>query len=277
MLLLLTGAAGGCATVPDLYMPPAAPGMVREAFQERSMRCGRNNCRTRVATGAGELLVESRARTYERDEIPGWSRPRSSRVAAEVVSWMFLGLGGSVTYTEIGLGTHSVVGKGAEDRRLACSTFWMAERQVSNSRRDGPDGMNRSSPLTAGLRCDVTAAPDIGRVLWRFEDGIAPSRDSLAMVFDSLTAAGSPVVGAVPPKWLERIGPDGEVQARFELLEVWPRLAFADENGTRVAVLHRGLRPAFDTAPELTAEERQVLRLVAAAYLISPKRAVGYR
>jgi hypothetical protein len=272
MPVLLLSATSGCAGGILAAAPPAAD-WSRESFRVTSTSCRSDNCRARLSTSQGKLEIRTRARTYAPHQIPGWERPRGERAVLSTALLAVRWLGGVSEHTRIGLGTRVVSGNAADGWELRCSVFWVDREQRQQNRRDG-DTTSETERLAQGARCSAVATADTAGVRWRFLAGVAPPRDSLALLYDSLLAVRSPLIDPWPPMSLERLSAGGEVTERYTIASdlatfanftIRVRLHVAREGGAALATFHGGDRSLLDVAPEATQEEAAVLRLVAAA------------
>jgi hypothetical protein len=113
-----------------------------------------------------------------------------------------------------------------------------------------------------------------GAVGWLFAVGIAPPRDSLALVYHTLEAEQSPLVSRRPPIALDHFAPAETADGSYTVVRKEGgfrlRLHVSDTNGAPLAILHVGA-PAtrLDLAPHASPAEREILRLVAALHLVS--------
>jgi hypothetical protein len=270
-LLLLLIATAGCAGGVLQTAPPAV-GWSREAFRITSESCWADNCRSRMKAAQGNLEITTRARSYAPHQIAGWERPLAERLALSTAMLAVRWAGGTTEQTRIGLGTRVVSAGPAAEWQLRCSIFWM-DTEEKHSRRSGEE-TSYVQRQAQGARCGAVATADTSIVRWRFTGGIAPPRDSLAALVDSLMAAGSPLLNPFPPMSLERLTAAGEVAERYVIenefatlahFVVRVRLHVARETGAALATFHGGDSALLDVAPEATAEEAAVLRLIAAA------------
>jgi hypothetical protein len=278
LLAVCAGAAGCFGPGRSAQGPPPEPGWTREWIVPSSTTCAANSCRYRFRSPGGRIEVRSRVRTYSPQQIPGWDVPRSERVLGAVGSWLFRQAGGTTSSTVVGLGTRTVTEGG--DLRLHCSVFWMEDSEVAFDRREGVDVRYMTTRPVQGLDCHAATAAEPDATAWRLRLGIAPSRDSLALVFDSLAAEQSPALGPLPPIALERMGSADDAVVAYEVERQTPvtswerpffplRLQFARPGGEALAVLRGGEYVLLDVAPVATPDERRMLRLVAGLFAVT--------
>ena len=252
-----------------------APEWTRVEMYPSATRCRPGTCRVTLKATGGPLDVVTEARDYAPHEIPGWdSGSTAGRVASAIGQSVARHAGLTSDRARIGLGTRVVSESGGW--QLRCSLFWIDDEEIQYNRTDA-DHVSRSMRRTEGESCRVVASVDTGVVLWRFHAGIALSRDSLALLYDSLSAQKSAAVGASPPMSLERLTADDSVAARYDLARDLGaktlaervggvrRIQVSREGGATVAVMSVTVRTTLDLAPGTSDDEARVLRLVAAA------------
>jgi hypothetical protein len=282
LLLLLAVACAGVAGCHGPWRtaqaPPAEPGWERESIVSSSSSCTANNCRYRFRSPGGGIDVRSRVRTYSPQQIPGWDVPRGERVLGAVGSFLFRQAGGTTSSTVVGLGTRTVTAGG--ELQLHCSVFWIEDSELAFDRRQAVDVRSMTTRPVQGFDCRAAPATEPTAIAWRVRMGIAPPRDSLALVFDSLAAQRSPALAPLPPITLERTGRhDGAIVA-YQVEQQTPvtswarplfplRLQFARPGGEPLAVLHGGEDVVLDVAPAATPDERGILRLIAGLFAVT--------
>ena len=240
----------------------------RESFHVSRGKCSGERCELSVRSGAARFDVLRSSRTYRKDEIPGWGRPRGERIASGIGQSIVRAAGGSTDAVAITLGASRVAERGDTTRVLWCSQLSMGEQRIV--KRDGRDEVEQTRPLASGLRCHVATPADSTTLLWRLAYGIAPARDSLAMLYDSLAAIQSPALGPDAPITLVQtgIGTSAFVVERHPppLLDLYAydRWFVTRTDGARLAVLELGIRSVLHLAPEIDPEARGALRLIAA-------------
>jgi hypothetical protein len=255
-----------------------APQWTRVEMYPSATHCRPGMCRVTLKTPGGPLDVTTEARDFAVHEIPGWdSGSTAGRAASAIVQGIARREGMTSDRARIGLGTRVVSDSGGW--QLHCSLFWIDDQEIQYNKTDD-DHITRSARRTEGENCRVVTAADTALVRWRFRAGIAPTRDSLAMVYDSLSAAKSQAVGASPPMSLERLRTDGTVAARYDFTRGDATPTFAErmggvrrmrvsrEGGGEVAVMNVSLRTTLDLAPGTSDDEARVLRLVAATLAV---------
>lgn len=280
ILLAVVGSAlTGCATMTGATPRPLAPEWTREALVARSFRCRPGKCRTTLQSKGGQLDVATETRQYAPHDIPGWDGgSRAGRVASSIASTIARHNGFTTDRTDIGLGTRVVTD--ADGWQLRCSVLWIDDQEVEYNKTDD-DHVTHEVRRTAGADCRALAPHDSGVIRWRFRTGIAPSRDSLAAIYDSLAAEKSPQVSAEPPMSLEHLTAAGIVDASYcltrdataptlmERLSLTVRFHVRRDSGAAVGVIQTGAKPMLDLAPGSSADEARMLRLVAGFMAIS--------
>ena len=257
----------GCSAGRDPRMRELSD-WTRESFHMSRGKCSDEHCAMSVRSGAARFDVVRSSRTYRRDEIPGWERPAVERVAGAIGQSIVRGAGGFTDAVAVTLGASRVAERGDTTRALWCSHLSIAEQRIV--RRDGRDEVEQSRPLASGLRCHVASPGDSTTPLWKLDYGIAPPRDSLARLYDSLAAVQSPALGPAPPITLVQAA---AAESRFvverhapSLLDVnaFERWFVSRADGTRVAVIDLGIRSTLRLAPGVDPAARSALRLIAA-------------
>lgn len=271
--------AAGCTS-----LRPAPPGWTRESYTERRGRCVGGACTTVVRTARGSVVVWTRAREYDRHQIPGWDTGSvAARRTAAVLQSIFRQFGGTTDRVRVGVGRRVVTDTAGGGWRLTCSAYWIDDLEIEKD-EDGEE-VARRRRRTQGLDCRAVAQRDTSVVLWRLRLGVAPPLDSLASVYDSLAAARSPLVSANPPLSLERFATDGRAAAHYEVTPESPsalerptlaqrvglivQLSVRRESGgPLIATLHQSLAPGYgrgslDLGPDVGEEEARMLRLLA--------------
>lgn len=246
-------------------------GWTREDFHMSRGRCADERCAISVRSGAARFDVVRSSRTYRRDEIPGWERPTAERVAGAIGQSIVRAAGGSTDAVAVTLGTSRVAERGDTGntaRAMWCSHLSMAEQRIV--RRDGRDEVDQLRPIASGLRCHVASPGDSTTPLWKLDYGIAPPRDSLARLYDSLSVARSPVLGADPAITLvHAAAADSAFVVERHAPSLMDLYAFdrwfvSRADGTRVAVIELGIRSRLHLAAGIDRETRRTLRLIAA-------------
>ena len=275
--LVLCGAVA-CASMSRTNQDPIAVNWTRQNLRPALSKCSRSECRTTFGNGLGAITVTTRTREYDRREIPGWdSGSTAGRVAGSIASGMIRRAGMTTESTKIGLGSRIVSDSGDSAWTLRCSVFWIDVADVGYNRTD-EDHVTAQTRTTEGIDCTSGETSDSAAARWRFRTGIAPRRDSLALVYDSLVALKSPAVSALPPMTLEHSLADTLAVRRYlvrretkaptlaeQLAGRVGRVYVTRETGDAIAVIHTGMQTSLDLAPGATNEEARVLRLVAAA------------
>lgn len=265
--LLLTG-LNACALMrPPL--PELGPGVTREMPDVRSESCRGSSCTTIVALGAARFRLASHADAMSPDEALG--RPRGSlgaRAVSALGESLVRRIGGTTTEHVVSLGTRAVSDSTGE-LRLECETVWIDE--LSRERENGED-RTRTARIAEGIACQAVATVD-SAVRWRFRRGLAPARDSLAPLLESLTGLGASRTRGGDAIVLERVtaggarryvvdrGPD---QASGPFVLPQAHLVLRRDDGTLVGALHEGMgaTTAVDVAPGADAEETMLLRML---------------
>jgi hypothetical protein len=276
------GALAGCLSA-TANLSPAPSGWAREELRSRIWSgCGSRECRNTLRAPSGPLRVTTRLHSYGRQDIKGWgSASTSGKIVSGIVQGLLRRQGLTTERQKIGLGTHIISDSGATVLQLRCSVYWIDDEDVEYNRKDS-DHVTQSVRRSEGADCRLVDAADTGVVRWRLSAGIAPPRDSLAAIYDSIAAVNPSLVSANPPLSLVRLAPDGTVDTRYtvtrdsllslsEALTFVSRLIVERENGAPLAVIHTGLGTVIDLAPDATAEESRVLRLVAALMAVTSK------
>lgn len=243
-------------------------GWTREDFHMSRGKCGGERCAISVRSGAARFDVVRSSRTYRRDEIPGWERPAAERIASGIGQSIVRGAGGFTDAVAVTLRASRVAARGDTARALWCSHLSIAEQRIV--RRDGRDEVEQSRSLASGLRCHVASPGDSTTPLWKLDYGIAPPRDSLARLYDSLAAVQSPALGPAPQITLAQAA---AAEATFVVerhapslfdLNAFDRWFVRGADGTRVAVIDLGIRSRLHLAPGVDPDARMALRLIAA-------------
>ena len=276
LLYLMLGGAVSCAG----YAKPDVPDYerwTRASFHQRRGRCAGGDCTLMMRGSGGAVDVQQRERTYHPHEIPGWdASSRAQRVAAAVAEKVILGAGGFTERTRITLGTATVVDRADSTSRMSCASLSIHDQRIIKD-SDGAESVARTRTRTAGVRCRITAGGDTLGTSWLFRYGIAPARDSLAALHDSLAAADPQQVSETPPIILEGDGPASrplrvsrDPRLVPDLLRVAIRWYVDTGDGVRVAVIDLGVQATVHFSPQVTAEERRVLRLIGAYMATAP-------
>ena len=281
LLALIVCGTTACASMSGAPRYPLAPRWIRESFGALRVNCSRSECRATAAAAHSPITVRTRTREYTPDELPGWdSGSPAGRVAGSIGSEIMRHAGLTTDRTQIGLGSRVASDSGDGVWQLRCSVFWIDADEVEYNRKEA-DHVTRHSRTTEGIDCGAGAMSDSGVARWRYRAGIAPRRDSVAIVYDSLVALKSAAVSASPPMSLERL-PAGLVPgAGYRLSRDARALTLAEpmvggggrinitrENGDAVAIIHTGLHVTLDVSPDATAEEVRVFRLIAATMVV---------
>ena len=248
-------------------------GWTLDNFHMARSRCSGERCRLEIRSGDTRFDVERISRTHGRDDIPGWARPRGERTASAVGQAVIRGAGGFTDALAVTLRSTRVAERADSSRALWCSEMSMGEQRVVKG-DGGSDEVEQTRPIAAGLRCHVATLADSIVPLWQVGYGIAPPRDSLAQMYDSLAALRAPEVGARPPITLARtargaVGDslllvERDPRAIPDLLNAYERWYVSRPDSSRVAVIDIGLRSRLRLAPGVEPEIRHTLRLIAA-------------
>jgi hypothetical protein len=277
LVFVLLGAAMSCAG----YAKPDVPDYARwtrASFHLRRGRCAGGDCTLMMRGSGGAVDVERRERAFHPHEIPGWdSSSRAQRAVAGVTQQLILGAGGFTDRTRIALGTAAVRDRSDNASQMTCSSLSIYDQTIARN-AEGAEETVRSRTRTHGVDCRITASDDTTRTLWQFRYGIAPARDSLAAIYDSLAAAKAPQVSATPPITLEAVAvPEARAlrvtrdpRAVPDLLRVASRWYVDTEDGLRIAVIDLGVQATVHLSPHVTAEERRALRLIGGFLATSP-------
>ena len=264
------------------YAKPDVPDYerwTRDSFHLRRGRCSTDRC-SLALRGSTALDADTRKARLRPHEIPGWDNAsRSARVAGASAQTMVRAAGGFSERTIVELGESAIVSREDTAYRARCRSLTIVDEAIVKD-ASGTDQVSRSVPRVHGIDCRVVSAADSGRVLWRFRYGITPPRDSLAALYDSLVAAGSPLVTAQPPVSLERLAGPGSALVSYrvardpravpDLLRVSRRFYVNRESGEHVGVIDLGLQATAHASPDATTDERSALRLFAAGLLVQP-------
>lgn len=257
-LLLTLAWPGACAV---LGMSPLSEGWTREDLRLSRATRSTNSQRLRFATAAGPLELRGTIRRYSPQEIPGWERPLAERTRSAIGGFVARQLGATTNEVVVGHGALVISGPAAGEWELRCAVFWMIDQDVEYDRSINEDQVAATSRRTRGMDCHGARATQPDVTVWRLKYGIAPPLDSIAVVYDSLAAEASPAVAAYPPIALVRLAADGEVEASYDVQRDQRRLLFSAADDRPLAVLHFGL----DFAPDVSSEEKVILRMIAAA------------
>jgi hypothetical protein len=226
----------------------------------------------------GAVDVHARQRVYRPHEIPGWdSVSRTQRIVDNVAQQVIRGAGGFTDQTRITLSTSTVVDRADSSWRMRCSSLSIAEQTIAKN-AEGVDEVTRSRTRTSGVDCRIVAGEDRTRPLWRFRYGIASSRDSLAVRYDSAAADGAEAVSATPPITLEalaipqarRLTVTRDPRAVPDLLRVASRWYVNTEGDVRIAVVDLGVQTTVHLSPDASDDERRALRLIGAFLATAP-------
>lgn len=275
VLVVLLAATAGCATGGAMHIPAAQPAWTREDLTSRGWtKCGLGECRNTLRTARGPITVATRVRSYGLHDIPGWNTGSTAgRVASGILGGLLRRQGMSTDRVEIRHGRHVLTDSGSTVWRLRCSVYSIDD-QTEEYNREEDDHVTRSVRRSEGADCGAFDVADSTVVLWRFRSGVAPPRDSLAAVHDSLSRTEPAMVSATPPMSLTRLATDGSVAARYDVTRQTPatlteqlaelhRVTIAREGGVPVAIIYRASGTSVDLAPEATGDEIRIVRLVA--------------
>lgn len=273
LILAIVGAS--CAPVPPVVR--STPGWTHVDFHVRRSRCTTKQCRLTLKGSDADVQATQRLDSYRPHEIPGWHSPLAGRVADAILQGAIRRAGGFSERTRIELGSYLVVDLGDTTSQMRCSTLAISDDQVE--RRNDADEVTTSRRRTTGWNCRIEGSSELQRTVWQFRAGIAPTRDSLAAIYDSLAAIESREIQASPPLHLEQSASDGgpvrfpaawDPRMIVDPLWVASRLTITRDGGRAVAVVDLGTRTRLHLAPDVSAEERRVLRLVAVFLTVSP-------
>lgn len=271
VMILGASLPAACSTLGS--RPPAELGWTREELQPLSEQCTSSKCSYTIDRDVPGVEIHTQVERLRPHQIPGWEVSTAGRVLDWLIQDAIRGAGGISDQTVIGIGSRKVVEAHADGWQARCSIFWMDDETVE--RVDGADEITGTTRRTEGIHCDAIHKADTTRVRWRLRSGIAPGRDRVAAMYDSLVAGKSDLVGRYPPTVIEEVDSEGVVTALLRVKrdsrEGWfPGLQPRSRTITRsdnspVARLHEGMKPMFDYAPGATEEERQIVRLFGAA------------
>lgn len=243
-------------------LPPVQPGWTREELP--------------LLGDVPGVEIRTQVERLRPHDIPGWEVGTVRRVLGWIVQEAYRGAGGISDQTLIGLGSRNVVESRPDGWRVRCSIFWIEDETVE--RVDGENEVTGSTRRTEGMHCDAFEAGDTTRVRWRLRSGIAPARDRLAAMYDSLVAEKSDLISRNPPTVIEAVDSVGAVTALLQImvdsresrfLGFQPRSrTITRSDGSPLARLYEGMERVFDFAPGVTAEERQIVRLFGAALAV---------
>lgn len=257
----------GCASSRDPRMRELS-GWTREDFHMARGKCSGERCEMSVRSSAARFDVVRSSRTYRRDEIPGWERPAAERVLGAIGQSIVRAAGGFTDAVAVTLGASRVAERGDTARALWCAHLYIGEQRIV--KRDGSDEVEHTRPLASGLRCHVATPGDSTAPLWTLDSGIAPPRDSLARLYDSLAAVQAPALEPAPAITLVQAGAAESAfvverhAASLMDLYAFERWFVRRADGTRVAVIELGIRSRLRLAPDVEPEARTALRLIAA-------------
>ncbi len=275
---LLVPTLAGCATLASPGIPVLAEGWTRESLRTGmfTSSCEPDDCNRTWRASRGPLRLRTQAETYGLHEIPGWNtQSTAGRVAGGVLGSVLRRQGMTTEYVEVGLGTRTVSDSGPTSWELRCSVYWIDDQEEEYNKSEN-DHVATSARRSEGAVCRAVDLADPAVVRWRFRAGIAPPRDSLATIYDSIRAVQPELVGPHPPMTLERVARDGTVDATYavttELValplgmgRVAGRLNVSRAQGApSIAVIHAVPEPALDVSADATAEEVRILRLLTA-------------
>lgn len=262
--------ATSLAACTSLYSsPPLEPGWTREQLPLLAEQCSSLRCPTTVSRDVPGIEIRTQVQHLRPHQIPGWEVSTAGRVLEWLSQEAIRGAGGLSSQSLIGLGTRDAVETRPDGWRIRCSLFWIEEQTIE--RVEGSDEITGSTPLAEGIHCDAFGVADSAGIRWRLRSGIAPDRDRLATLYDSLVAARSDMISTDPPAVMEHVDSTGAVVALFRLAKDAESAGplglrsrsrtITRSDGTLVARLHEGMAPVFDYAPDATAEERHIVRL----------------
>ena len=281
--VLLSILSAGCATFAMTGVPALEGGWTREDLRTRafSWACKPDDCNRTWRTSRGPLKLRTQAKTYRLHEIPGWNtQSTAGRVAEGMLGAALRRQGMTTEYVEVGLGTRTVSDSGPRPWELRCSVYWIDDKDEEYS-RDEDDHVARARRRAEGAVCRAVDLADTSVERWRFRAGVAPPRDSLAAIHDSLRLANPEMVSANPPMTLQRIAPDGTVEATYAVA-----MDFAEAPGgvrilagrmrvsravgaPPIAIIHVIPEPSLDVGPDVTPEEVRILRMLTALRAVS--------
>ena len=277
-----------CATYGRPVLPSLEPGWTREELRTRAFvwSCEPTSCNRTWRTPRGPLVARARGKTYDLHEIPGWNtESTAARVATGILGFVLRRNGWTTESVQIGIGTRTVTDSGPTSWELRCSAYWIDDQEEEYNKAD-EDHVARAIRRSEGAVCHAVDLADTSIVLWRFRAGIAPSRDSLAAVYDSVRATNSALVSASPPMSLERVAPDGDVAASYPVtmdlvqaetsihLRIGTVRVSRERDSPPIGMIHRATDVSLDLAPNVTGEEMRILRLLSGLIAFSFKGAV---
>lgn len=278
---VFTVASCGPLSIP--VVPSLNGGWTREELKTPtfSWSCEPANCKRSWRTPRGPLVARVSGKTYGLHDIPGWNtRSTAGRVATGIFEAVMRRNGWTTESVEIGLETRTVTDSGATTWELRCSAYWIEDREEEYNKNDD-DHVARSTRRSEGAVCRAVDLGDTSIVLWRFRAGIAPSRDSLATIYDAVRDTNAALVSATPPMFLERLSPDGALAASYVvgtelgLHELGVRgflrtVQVSRETGAPpIGVIHKLRGTTLDVAPHVTGDELRILRLLAGLVAVS--------
>jgi hypothetical protein len=276
--VVLVPVVTGCASIASQGIPVLAGGWTRESLRTGmfTSSCEPDDCNRTWRTSRGPLKLRTHAKTYGLHEIPGWNtQSTAGRVAGGVFGAVLRRQGMTTDYVEVGHGTRTVSDSGPTSWELRCSVYWIDDQEEEYNKSEN-DHVTTSARRSEGAVCRAVDLADTSVVRWRFRAGIAPPRDSLATIYDSIRIVQPELVGPHPPMTLERIAPDGTVAASYAVVtelvslplgmgRVAGRLNVSRAQGAPpIAVIHAIPEPALDLAADTTMEELRILRLLTA-------------
>ena len=276
VFVALAGTLTGCLTGGAQHIELAPASWTREDLLTHSWtKCGMGECRNTLRTSRGPISVATRVREYGLHDIPGWNGGSTvGRVAGGILGGIMRRQGMSTEHVTIRHGTQVLSDSGATPWRLRCSVYTIDDETEEYNKSEN-DHVTRRVRRASGADCRAYDMADTAAVLWHFQSGIAPSRDSLAVQYDSLARDNPPMVSATPPISLERLAADGAVAARYEVTRRAPgtlmeqlaelhQITIAREGGAPIATIYQASGTTADFAPDATIEETRIVRLIAA-------------
>lgn len=282
---LVVVAAQGCASFGPPGIPVVTSGWTREELRSPpfSWACQPADCNRKWRTSRGPIVLRTRAKNHGLHEIPGWNtQSTTGRVMGGLLMGVLRRQGLTTDRVQVGVGTRTISDSGDTAWELRCSVYWIDDQEEEYD-KDKDDHVVSSVRRSEGAACRVVDLADTAQVRWRFTAGIAPPRDSLAARYDSIRAVNAVLVGAVPPMSLERVGPEGAIEQRYDVVPDTVRsyttgslvahhfTVSRDSATPPIAGIHTEPTVGLDYASEATPEEVRALRLLTALLAVSFK------
>jgi hypothetical protein len=253
--------------------------MSRESLQRgSSTTCTSRGCSGSVAAGDFRYAIDSRIDERPLAHVLAGTRP-------SLMSRAVGAMGDGLARRAAGMTEHrtaSLVRRTVKPRAggvvMICDLVW-----VDAEYRTGREPEVTRSRIGEGHSCLVTPTGDTADATWRFRAGAPTATDSLREHYGHLLGeAGSGVTRRDLPMWLERIAPPGTAASYEVLFDGYIRLG-GERRGYRAVVVRDSLpiatihlleergRSAIDFGAA-TAEEREMIRLLAAHLLMPDQR-----